>query len=99
MKGILEFDLNDFESTLNKNLKIARQNVERQQQEHIKKRQQQEHIKELMEEYETKKYLHMVTDHSLTTDNIYTGTPDSFEDVNPQQEQALYREEKTPDTF
>ena len=27
-------------------------------------------------------------------DNIYTGTPDTFEDVNPQQEQALYREKK-----
>ena len=99
----------DFESTLNKNLKIARQNKEYQIQEHIQKLikekdlnqqsklakqnkeyQTQEHIKNLMEEYETKKYLHMVTDHPFTTDNIYTGTPDTFEDVNPQQEQALY---------
>ena len=52
-----------------------------------------------MREYETNKYLHKVTDHPFTTDNIYTGTPDSFEDVNPQQEKTLYREEKTPNTF
>ena len=38
-----------------------------------------------MEEYETNKYLHMVTDHPFTTDNIYTGTPDTFEDISPQQ--------------
>ena len=43
-----------------------------------------------MEEYETKTYLNLVTDHPFTTDNIYTGTPDTFEDVNPQQEHALY---------
>ena len=34
---------------------------------------------------------------SFTVDNIYTGTPDTFEDINPQQQPALY--EKTPNTF
>ena len=71
--------MNDqFMSELSKNLKTARENRERHVQEHE----------------ETMKYLHKVTDNPFTMDNIYTGTPDTFEDANQQQEQALYA--KTP---
>ena len=42
-----------------------------------------------MKEYEAKKHHHKVKDHSFTMDNIYTGTSDTFEDANPQQELVI----------